>query len=162
MSNGCTKRGSLADVMWWLKSTVVALALIISRCHKQLRDKREKVREEIRRFRAFCGSLILSDASFQRRVNDPLATISFSLPLLFSRIGSRRIPSKNKRVPPAWFLQSREGNLHRHRRHSCCRHRHRRNRRGFNAHDAVHLDFRVYAINATENEEAKLRKESLQ
>lgn len=61
---------------------------------------------------SFRGSLILSDACFQHRAS---MTLSFPLffssafKLFFSRgFSSRRIPSKNKRVPPAWFLQSRE------------------------------------------------------
>jgi len=52
---------------------------------------------------------------------------------------------------------AREGNLHRHRRRRC-----RRNRRDFNARDAVRLDFRMHAIDATVDEEAKRREESLQ
>lgn len=60
-----------------------------------------------------CGSLILSDACFQHRVSDSLSPspsrpFFFSLPSSFSFRGSRRIPSKNKRVSPTWFLQSRK------------------------------------------------------
>lgn len=45
------------------------------------------------------------------RVNDPLFLSLFpsAFKLFFSHgFSSGRIPSKNKRVPPAWFLQSRE------------------------------------------------------
>lgn len=70
-------------------NAIVVAALIISRRRRreQLRArKRWKERGDERKsspfspFRCFRGSLILSDASFQRRVNDPLVPISFSLP----------------------------------------------------------------------------------
>jgi len=86
---------------------------IISRgkCHRQLLEKKKKKRS-FSLPRTLCGSLILSDAfpaSRQRTLSSPPPSHpSFSLCQALFLFDSRRIPSKNKRVSPTWFLQSRK------------------------------------------------------